>query len=293
MSVTNGPRRGLMINALTGENFDADFRKLLRALDALLMCSVLDKSHSAPPGSPANGDAYIVKATGSGAWSGHDDAIAIWTTDNPAGNVWEFYPAAEGIIVFSIADAGLLAWDGAAWSAVGGGGGGVTAGTPVFSMGSQQPAALGPLGTGQTMMLKIPGRALNCLPSSWKVRIRRGAGSHFSAIVILRTAIDDTTVIDSTPVTFGGSATPAMSAGLNLSDAISLALDASHDYYVAGYNDSGDSSFWGIKPAVTDPSYSLGVVGGYLTGDQTGVSTVAPASISSGFGCPWDAVLAA
>ena len=69
-------------------------------------------------------------------------------------------------------------------------------------------------------------------------------------------------MIDSTAVTFGGSAAPTLSAGLNLSDAIALALDATHDYYVIAYNDSGDSSFWGITPAVQDDSNSLGLVGG-------------------------------
>ncbi len=124
MSVTNGPRRGLMINALTGDGFDSNFRQLLRAIDALLFCSVVNLSTSAPPGSPANGDAYVVKATGTGAWAGHDNAIAIWTTDNPAtpGGLWEFYSAGNGMIVYSIADVALAAWNGSAWAAVGGGG---------------------------------------------------------------------------------------------------------------------------------------------------------------------------
>ena len=126
MSVTNGPRRGLMINALTGDNFDANFRAFLRAIDALLMCAVINRSTSAPPGSPANGDAYIVQATGTGAWAGHDNAIAIWTTDNPlAGSgEWEFYPAANGLFVYSVADTAVYFWNGTAWTAVGGGGGG-------------------------------------------------------------------------------------------------------------------------------------------------------------------------
>lgn len=128
MSVTYGPRRGVMINALTGDGFDADFRKFLRAIDALLMCNVLSKTLSAPPGSPANGDAYIVKATGTGAWAGHDNAIAIWTTDNPAGNAWEFYAAANGLIVYSVADVALFTWNGSAWVGIAGGGSSTLAG---------------------------------------------------------------------------------------------------------------------------------------------------------------------
>ena len=120
MSVTNGPRRGLMINALTGDGFDADFRKLLRAVDALLMCNVLSKTLAAPPGSPANGDAYIVAASPTGAWVGQANAIAIWTTDNPAAGSgeWEFYPAGNGLLVFNLADATLYFWNATAWTAV-------------------------------------------------------------------------------------------------------------------------------------------------------------------------------
>jgi Protein of unknown function (DUF2793) len=112
MSVSNGPRRGLMINALTGDNFDTDFRKLLRAIDALLAAAVINLTTSAPPGSPTNGDAYIVKASGSGVWSGHDNALAIWTTDNPSApsGHWEFYAAAKGMIVVNAADGFLYVW---------------------------------------------------------------------------------------------------------------------------------------------------------------------------------------
>ncbi len=126
MSVTNGPRRGLMINALTGDSFDSDFRKFLRAIDALLQARVISLTLSAPPGSPANGDAYIVNPTGSGAWAAHDNAIAIWTTDNPAGATWEFYPATTGMLVYNIADSTVYFWNGSAWTSIAASGGAVT-----------------------------------------------------------------------------------------------------------------------------------------------------------------------
>jgi len=123
MSTSTGPRRGLLINALTGDNFDVTFRAFLRAIDALLSAAVINLTTSAPPGSPANGDAYIVKASGTGAWTGHDNALAIWTTDNPAtpGGLWEFYPAASGMIVVNLADSLLYYWksSASAWTAIG------------------------------------------------------------------------------------------------------------------------------------------------------------------------------
>lgn len=41
--------------------------------------SILDNDLTAPPGSPAFGDTYIVGAAGSGDWAGQDDKIALYT----------------------------------------------------------------------------------------------------------------------------------------------------------------------------------------------------------------------
>ncbi|WP_436640028.1 DUF2793 domain-containing protein [Microbaculum sp. FT89] len=48
----------------------------LVALDTLVQLSVVDKDLSAPPGSPAEGDCYIVAAGATGAWTGWEDRIA-------------------------------------------------------------------------------------------------------------------------------------------------------------------------------------------------------------------------
>jgi hypothetical protein len=50
----------------------------LRMLDALVQLSVLDRTRTAPPASPAEGDRHIVAPGASGAWSGWDDEIATW-----------------------------------------------------------------------------------------------------------------------------------------------------------------------------------------------------------------------
>ncbi len=58
----------------------------LNVIDALLQTAVIDVGVNTPPGSPADGDLYIV-GTGTGAWTGHDDALA---GDVAQGDFWQF-----------------------------------------------------------------------------------------------------------------------------------------------------------------------------------------------------------
>lgn len=53
--------------------------------------SVKDKDLTAPPGSPATGDRYIVAATATGAWAGQEEKIAEWD-----GATWVFTTPNEG-----------------------------------------------------------------------------------------------------------------------------------------------------------------------------------------------------
>lgn len=59
-------------------------------LDAL-MGGVISRTETAPPGSPAEGDAYIVAGTATGVWTGHEDDIAYYF-----GSVWNFLPPTVG-----------------------------------------------------------------------------------------------------------------------------------------------------------------------------------------------------
>ncbi|HVV63278.1 MAG TPA: DUF2793 domain-containing protein [Pseudolabrys sp.] len=85
----------------------------LRMLDALVQLAVADRDLSTPPASPAEGGRWIVKATGTDAWIGHDNAIAAWQD-----GAWQFYAPQTGWRVY-VADEGvLLAWNGTAWGDV-------------------------------------------------------------------------------------------------------------------------------------------------------------------------------
>lgn len=67
---------------------------------------------SAPPASPVAGDRYIVLPTGSGAWAGQDNQIAMWT-----GTAWAFAAPLPGLQVqYWSGRQIVLRYDGASWA---------------------------------------------------------------------------------------------------------------------------------------------------------------------------------
>lgn len=91
----------------------------IRALDAILQLSVLDRGLTAPPGSPADGARYIVASGATGAWSGHVGEIAAWQD-----GAWMFYAPVEGWIAWVADEDIAVVWNGSAWTALTTGGGG-------------------------------------------------------------------------------------------------------------------------------------------------------------------------
>lgn len=94
------------------DNWGAAMNANLRALDVLVQARVLDKDLSAPPGSPAAGDTYIVAGSPSGAWTGHAGKIARWS-----GTVWEFVTPKAGWFVWVADEAIHYDYTGSAWTA--------------------------------------------------------------------------------------------------------------------------------------------------------------------------------
>jgi len=66
----------------------------LRRLDAIVNINVL-AIQATPPGSPVDGDRYIVATGGTGAWLGKDTLIAAWQD-----GVWNFYSPRAGWEVY-------------------------------------------------------------------------------------------------------------------------------------------------------------------------------------------------
>lgn len=101
MTALTEPRSGLSYGWTLGENdwntgMDANLLKIGRVGMHL---SVIDRDLTAPPGSPADGDAYIPAATATGDWATHEDEIAIYNADTSPGS-WVFYTPSTGWVAY-------------------------------------------------------------------------------------------------------------------------------------------------------------------------------------------------
>ncbi|MGX7952423.1 DUF2793 domain-containing protein [Tsuneonella sp. HG249] len=73
--------------------------------------SVKDKDLATPPGSPADGDAYIVAGSPTGAWTGHTGEIA-WRMST----AWEFIVPVEGMLAWVQDENKLYVYQPSAWA---------------------------------------------------------------------------------------------------------------------------------------------------------------------------------
>lgn len=78
---------------------------------------IKDKDLATPPGSPADGDAYIVASTPTGAWVGHTGQIAFYLSA-----AWVFITAIEGTLAYAQDENARYLYNGAAWGLDGTGG---------------------------------------------------------------------------------------------------------------------------------------------------------------------------
>src|SRR3954462_2792468 len=84
----------------------------LRLLDTLVQLAIVDRDLNTPPGSPAEGQRWIVKATPSptAARAGHGNHIAAWQD-----GAWIFSTPRVGWFAYVVDEGALIAWSGTAW----------------------------------------------------------------------------------------------------------------------------------------------------------------------------------
>lgn len=82
----------------------------LRMLDAMVQPAALDRSRTAPPEDPTEGDRHVVAGGAQGEWSGQDGRIAAFMDGS-----WFYFSPRPGWIVYVVEDGRLFAWNGADW----------------------------------------------------------------------------------------------------------------------------------------------------------------------------------
>ena len=83
------------------------FNTAMRDIDQLLFISVLDIALTAPPGSPAEGDAYIPAATATGDWTGEENKLAFYSNGG-----WVFKSLITGSPIYNQNDSKYYNWNG-------------------------------------------------------------------------------------------------------------------------------------------------------------------------------------
>jgi|GEM_PF-2624753 len=110
--MTDTPHLGLPLIAASQSQKHVTHNEALYILDTLVQLAVLDRDLSTPPGSPSEGQRWIVGASPTGAWAGHADHIAAWKD-----SAWQFSVPKTGWLAYVVDENSLLAWDGSAWVA--------------------------------------------------------------------------------------------------------------------------------------------------------------------------------
>lgn len=82
----------------------------LRVLDGVVQLSVKDRDLAAPPGSPCDGDRYIVGSGATGAWAGWDLNVALRSD-----GAWLRLPPRAGWLAWVEDEGLLLVHDGSGW----------------------------------------------------------------------------------------------------------------------------------------------------------------------------------
>lgn len=83
----------------------------LNRLDVLVQPVVQQVGLDTPPGSPADGQCWVVGSTPTGAWAGQANKLA-----QRIGGAWVFHSPFVGLVVFDAATLSQWGWNGSAWT---------------------------------------------------------------------------------------------------------------------------------------------------------------------------------
>ncbi len=110
MSPTDSPNLSLPYIQAAQAQKHVTHNEAVRALDAIVQLSVLDRDLAAPPSAPADGARYIVPANPTGAWAGQAGRVAAFQDA-----AWAFYQPRDGWVAWVADERLLVAYSGSSW----------------------------------------------------------------------------------------------------------------------------------------------------------------------------------
>jgi len=94
-------------------NAEITVNEALNRADHMISLAIEDRDFNAPPGGESDGETWIVGASGSGDWSGHNLEIAFYTSG------WTFLAPFEGLSAYIKDEDVFAVYDGSAWKLYG------------------------------------------------------------------------------------------------------------------------------------------------------------------------------
>jgi hypothetical protein len=119
--MTDTPHLGLPLIAASQSQKHVTHNQAIVVLDAIVMLSVVDSTHTTPPASPSEGDRYKVASGATGAWAAWDLNIALYTSGQ-----WVKLVPKKGWLCFDEATGALTVWTGSSWTDLAAAGGYLT-----------------------------------------------------------------------------------------------------------------------------------------------------------------------
>lgn len=107
--MTTTPHLGITLVEQAQAQKEITVNMALMRIDAILNSGAKSRVVATPPGSPVDGDVYIVAASPTGDWSGKAGNIAYFDT------IWKFIIPAEGVTLWVNDEDLLYSYNGAAW----------------------------------------------------------------------------------------------------------------------------------------------------------------------------------
>lgn len=110
-----GVTRGFQLGQ-SGQSVCDAINKNYRLLSVLMQMTVINHAATTPPGSPADGDAYIIATGATGVWATKVNQIAAWDASiGPTGD-WFYIVPSNGLRAHSNSLGYAVTYSGGAWS---------------------------------------------------------------------------------------------------------------------------------------------------------------------------------